>query len=346
MPGVANYQSCDIEWILDGLDEIESATLKERLLAWAGLGSFAGGHWILGSRPAALDAPVPGFVRLWIDGFSRAQIEDFIERFPWADKERGRRLSLVLSKNPELAALAETPLVLTLITLLCQHHEPDRLPSRRDELYERIARLLMGDWDVAKGFQRPRSLADIQQRTALVERAAFSLYDQRRSSFTRNDFAQTCLRGAPAGSFEPGDIEKLTDELITDCLLTPVSISEYKFFHFSVHEYFAAKELSRDISTDRLQGILIEYFRSNGSWWEEVLVFYAGIKRDVTALVANILGGSLAGETEKTNPLLMRLLKRMLAAADLTSLAGVKIRGSSVQKALDEMRVPWGRYAT
>lgn len=339
LPGLNEYSPSAIDWVLDGFDEIESLALRGRILSWVTSGAARMPRCILGARQAALEVPVPGFPRLLIEAFSSTQVQEYVRRFPWADRDRAERLLEVLRLNPELASLAETPLILTLITLLCQHHDPELLPSRRDELYERISRLLMGDWDVAKGFQRRHLLDDFLQRMALVERTAFILYDKRKSNFTRRDFSQACLSAVPLAQFPPNVVEQLFEEIITDCLLTTASAEEYRFFHFSIHEYLAAKELARDITPVRLKRVLLEYFQSGGSWWEEVLVFYAGIKRDITALVSEMLFETLAGPAEQLAPLILRLLRRMLAAADLTRVEGIAIRGMSVQAALADLGV-------
>jgi hypothetical protein len=337
LPGVEAYPSSEIDWVLDGFDEIESPVLRDRIVSWITSEAAQVSRCVLGSRPTALNVPIPGLPRFSIEPFSSAEVEEYVRRFPWADRSRAERLLAVLAGNAELAGLAQTPLIITLITLLCQHHEPDLLPNRRDELYERISRLLMGDWDVAKGYQRNHSLDDFQKRMALVERTAFVLYEKRKSSFTRHEFCQACLSGVPIAHFPPNVVEQLLGEIITDCLLTPASSEEYRFFHFSIHEYLAAKELARDITPVRLQRVLIEYFRSAGSWWEEVLVFYAGIKRDITAMVADLLFETLAGPADQTARLTLRLLRRMLAAADLTYFEGITVRGASVQGALREL---------
>jgi hypothetical protein len=93
---------------------------------------------------------------------------------------------------------------------------------------------------------------------------------------------------------------------------------------FSIQEYLAASELAQDLNQKRLWLAIEEYFRSG--WWEEVIVFVAGIKRDISPLI-NELHLHLVGPSGAT-PQLVRLVERMLAVADFTHLENVQPRGS------------------
>jgi ribosomal protein S15P/S13E len=314
-------------WLLDGLDEMQASGLKHPVLEWAGnLGNSA--RVLVTSRSSAVPAYVPGLLRARIEPLLPRQIRDFIQQFPWADRSVGDRLCSVIFENDDLGRLAQTPLLLTLLIILCQYAPPDQLPRRREATYQMILDLFLGGWDAAKKLRRQRAINDNSVSLAILRKAAFVFYNEQQRTFTMEQFIDLCASEYRRfGETEP-EWRVYFDDLVSDCLIVPMINNRYAFFHFSIHEYLVALELSNEIGTTKAFMAIDKFFRSNG-WWEEVLVFYAAIKRDVTPLIESLhlhLTAKMVREGNSNS--LVRLLRRWFEVADLTPIHELNPRGT------------------
>lgn len=322
-------------WLFDGLDELEDSTLKLQLLEWVrDLGPDS--RAAVTSRPSAVAAYVPGLLRARLEPLTDSQIREFIGKFRWPDPEKANRLCRIVLESSELLALAQTPLLLTLLIVLCQSREPEELPRRRETTYALILDLFLGGWDVVKRVTRPRAVSDLALARAMLQRVAYRLYHDKQRVFTQERFVDLCGNEYRRFGTRAHDWAGYFADLVSDCLVVPMGRSKYAFFHFSIHEYLTAVEMTNEVGTTLVTLAIEEYFRSEG-WWEEALVFYAGIKRDVATLI-NDLNRHLASRNIKHAPtqLLKRLLRRWLDVADLTAVAELNPRGS-VAEALAEI---------
>jgi hypothetical protein len=316
----------ELSWFVDGLDEAQTTAHRDAVLAWAG-SSKAPKRLVLTSRPSVLPPYIPGVTRASIRGFSEDNIAEFVRRFPWRQSADGDTLIQLMRDSPELIELARTPLLLTLLAVLSYVAGPERLPTRRELIYEWIVDLLLGAWDAAKGIRRPSVLPnDVKKRT--VQRVSLDLYTRRSRGFQKAEFVAVASRYLPASETQLRIAENLFDELLRDCVLVPLSHEEYGFFHFSVQEYLAAAELAADVNWKRLWSAVEEYFRSG--WWEEVIVFYAGLKRDVAPLI-NELYLHVTGPLDGPRQDLVVLVDRWLKVGDFTRLEDLNPKGSVAQ---------------
>ncbi len=184
--------------LLDGLDEVPEAH-KYRLRLKAAVEQFARDfphcRILVTTRPYAYqdpDAYLSGFEARQLAPFSEDQIKAFIPRWyahvgtkdpalgPDNAARYAEQLVNAVERNPRLAALAPSPLLLTLMTSLHRWREGGSLPDRRQELYEQSVMLLLDLW------QRPKQLFDAQGRPTGKE------YDV----FTELGIAQEALRRA------------------------------------------------------------------------------------------------------------------------------------------------------
>jgi hypothetical protein len=148
----------------------------------------------------------------------------------------------------------------------------------------------------------------------------------RKRSFTKEEFVEATVSTQIIKPFPVDLAVRYFANLERDCVIVPLTKQSYGFFHFSIQEYLAASDLCDDIYPDRVFTALQEFLREEG-WWEEVLVFYAGIKRDITGILVELSNKSGLANSG-LDPNFQRLLRRMLSAADFTDTKSITPRGT------------------
>lgn len=151
-------------FFLDGLDEVSETDGRRKALLEA-VRDFAGIHdhcrFMITARPYAYTKPavrLAGFAEARLAPLSKAQRDRFIERWYEAVSTRTEvsaetaKLKAALLKTaaarPNLAELAERPLLLTLMATL--HTSRGTLPEDRAKLYNDSVDLLLGVWQRSK----------------------------------------------------------------------------------------------------------------------------------------------------------------------------------------------------
>lgn len=254
--------------LLDGLDEVGSLQAREamvtRLRALAE--SCPGCPMVVTSRITGYEQaslPREGWRTLVIEPFNDDQIRKFLERWcrlyaeertgrnPQAQLQgqiEGRRLARDILNHPQVALLARTPLLLTVLAMV--HRAGLRLPDHRVELYDHITRILIERWNRLRGLAAAPSAFPVQTADALrllgplavatVRSGAISLIheDELRRVCDRT-LAEGRLRGL--GSTEEV-LRLFRDEL---GLLVEQGPGQWSFLHLTLAEYFAALELLR-----------------------------------------------------------------------------------------------------
>jgi hypothetical protein len=250
--------------LLDGLDEVHSdfrdRTAREihRLLADLGPGARA----IISARPRT-EVPLPAtVVRLRLAEFEDPELSLFKDR--WL---RGRQSAFTKAlKGKPYESAARRPLMAAWLAMIFR--ADDDLPPRHVEVYSRIARILVRDWDKAKEQEHAalsrdtslshgstalhieRPLPDGWEETDCVRvmsAIAFALAPRRRASFTETDFAAALsaiaipdhaqrLRPLVRGT----DPAALLRFYVNGTGLLVRARHEYAFVHASLYEYFVA----------------------------------------------------------------------------------------------------------
>lgn len=172
--------------LLDGLDEVpEAHRYREQLKAAVERFAldFPQCRIVLTSRPYAYQdvalRPANFEVRR-LAPFTSAQVATFITRWythaglkdarfgPQNAARYAERLAYEVQRNPRLADLATTPLLLALMASLHRWREGGSLPEKRQELYEESVKLLLDLW------QRPKQVLDGQGRAVGQEYDVFT----------------------------------------------------------------------------------------------------------------------------------------------------------------------------
>lgn len=153
--------------VFDGLDECGDLNRQQTVMA--AVEAFIETYrercrFVLTMRPLAWQgqAMTPLRGEYLLDDFDDGQIVEFIERWYSRLPERGwcsvaqaqaKSESLLGARHrPDLAPLAKTPLLLTLMALL--HSNRGRLPDDRVDLYHETVELLLRRWSLEEGDER------------------------------------------------------------------------------------------------------------------------------------------------------------------------------------------------
>ncbi|MGH8549102.1 MAG: NACHT domain-containing protein [Methylococcales bacterium] len=148
--------------MFDGLDEVAKAgERRKRLIACIHgfVKSFSKARFVVICRPFAYaqdDWRLEQFTDTALAGYGRGQMIRFIERWYRGSPDfesgpaagRAEKLKAAIFQRDSLYALAEQPLLLSLIAYL--HANRHELPERRADLYERLLELLIDEWEKAR----------------------------------------------------------------------------------------------------------------------------------------------------------------------------------------------------
>jgi hypothetical protein len=257
-----------MRFYLDGLDEVPSVERQHELLELARTFMLSernvdiiltarehvfGLGWLSRVRLRELDQNGIGeLVSKWLE-HNESEVRAFFEQ---------------LSAVPSLDRLMEIPLLGTLI--ISVYRKQKKLPESKIRLYEIFVELLSGGWDIAKDVKRKTQFGSTIKLAVLGHLATLLHFNGKRH-FEESLF-RTAVKDTLPKTAEQWEI--LLNELIQDCLLSPVGRS-YTFYHQSFQEYFAAQDL-RDPSGKK-QVKILRWFLKGDDWWKEVLGFYVGI---------------------------------------------------------------------
>ncbi|MFF7967562.1 NACHT domain-containing protein [Streptomyces sp. NPDC007903] len=242
--------------LIDGLDEVPERE-RERARAWLRdlADAFPGNHWLITSRPSAVDdewLADDGFTELVLSAMSPSDVASFIRRWHGAAETgvpeedellaayRAQLLDAVRTK-PDLGRLATNPLMCGLI---CALHRDRRgyLPHGRKELYESALSMLLTRRDRERDMAVPELSEEPQLQ--LLQRLAYWLIRNGRTELDR-DRAETIitegLPSVPAASALGDAAAVLRHFLIrTGLLLTPAPDTLH-FVHRTFQDYLGAR---------------------------------------------------------------------------------------------------------
>lgn len=277
--------------LIDGVDELpedERNSARQWLRQLAA--SFPSSRFIVTSRPAAIGAT-------WLEEeeFSTSELQPmtlqdiaaFIEH--WHDAvceggdandrddiiSTGRRLVAVIRDNPQLRALATSPL---LCAMLCALNRDRRaqLPRDRLELYRISLETLLERRDVERVVMSGGVELALPQKELLLRYFAYWLVVNGKTDSDRAA-AITCisrsLQSLPdlSEAYEPETVYEYL--LNRSGLLREAVVGRTDFIHRTFQEYLAAKEI---VEQDSI-GLLLEHAGSDS--WRDVIILAVGHAR-------------------------------------------------------------------
>ena len=377
--------------ILDGLDEVPDAQ-REKVSRWLNwqMQNYPS-VFILASRPHGYDSSLfEGVQPVQIQPFNREEKSDFIHKWYRArmqenwdehwrrnqaqpsakrlqreqveaqseDEAAKAAIDLInqLAQNPALNAIAENPLLVTIVAAL--HEAFESLPNQRSKFYQKIFNLLLEDRPKRRETKLTLPTADDNQ--AVLQVLALKLVQTNTTQFTQKQGTEWIR-------------EKLV-RLNADSKLTPKKFlweiqhiagllaggesDLYQFSHKTFQEYLAAVALK-----DQESRIIEQLHNPN---WEEVVCFFAALT-NATGLVTAALASPpdqcdralklahrmVVEEKSKLDPDIRQQLEQALAEAHLVGELGAKVRLEQrfrnlihidEQTAIDSSHITWDAY--
>lgn len=249
------------------------------------------------------------FADVELSRLSKEAVEAIVKAWFGKDTERRDKLLAMLETDDSVAALTQTPL---LLSLLCIQFRNDlALPKRRTELYRRCVDALIRDWDTTRGFRRDSAYSQLSddRKEKIFEAIAGNLCTTSSIEYVIEEdrlirvIAEEIERfGLP--SFEAKGI--LTEIESHHGIVEKCSASTYEFSHGTMQEYFAA----RFFCAKRRE---LEVFRKQyeNAAWHSILVFACSILDD-PAPVLNWLVERSATDEFKNYPAFGRRIEHLL----------------------------------
>lgn len=284
--------------MLDGLDEIADAGLRQQVVNWVDrqMARYKNNQFIITSRPFGYRSnPLQGVTVLEVRPFTIEQVQQFVHNWYLANEimsaqrdDPGVRMEahkgaedLIwrLRQTHVLLEMAVNPLLLTMIATV--HRYRSSLPGRRVELYSEIIEVFLGKRQEARGITYELTPA---QKQRVLESLAFYMMHQRKREIPLDEAAEAsgdALRrvvGAEIAN-KPGaaaDFLKMIEN--SSGLLIEREAGLYGFSHLTFQEYLAAVHV-RD---QKLENELVQHVED--SWWHETIRLYAA-QADATNII-------------------------------------------------------------
>lgn len=262
--------------LLDGLDEVpQTPTLAsaDRRAILRAVNAFAERYerarLVLTCRTRAFDADLRtslGWPVETLAPFTLGQVRSFVSA--WykelvtagpiifdLDKRLGTSLIDSIVASPKLSAMAEVPLLLTIMALVLFHN--GELPRDRPQLYERILDLLLGQWDqVREGQSLGQAIGKPEWDSSYIRPLLDRLSYQAHTCATSTDGRGRMDRGEVYAALidffvtaqvpEPwGAARRCLDYIEQRSgLLTPDGANSYVFAHLTLQEHCAGRHIA------------------------------------------------------------------------------------------------------
>lgn len=258
------------------------------------------GNWSATTLAPFTYEQVRGFARSW---YKALAIRNSLDE-QWAES-LSKALINRIEKHSKLKAMAEIPLLLTLMAFIL--FKNDKLPFNRLELYKRILDLLFGEWDRSKGIQESLSDAvgienlDSSRLSILVNELSYDAHAKATSIDGRGRLTKHPLIARLHEFFKQVGGDGATAERFLDYieqrsgLLVPDTQDTYVFVHLTLQEYCASCHIKQ---LDDPIDLLMQHRHDDR--WREVIFLTAGLikSNERRALLNELVSDTTYGQAK------------------------------------------------
>lgn len=242
---------------IDGLDEIpknykkaiesEATALARKLL---------NSKIIMSCRSGDYSTHIEGFSVVELCDLTKEQIDDIASKWADSPEEFIKEISSTPYKD-----LSNRPLLLTqLITLF---NKNGYLPDLAIDVYGRIIRLLIDDWDQNRKIIRKSKYASfsLTEKEKFLSALSFELtYKQKTNRFDVNNLLESYLSIYKKFNLDKNEAELVIEEIESHTgLIIKSGYSFFEFSHLSLQEYLCANYLVRSPISKNISLYLKEY---------------------------------------------------------------------------------------
>ncbi len=273
---IEQVQGDKVCFVFDGFDEYcRPNKMASVILALLNKSYLVNAMIILTSRPAAASASSDiknnSFQKIEVFGFSKIQINEYIEHFPFSPsseiiKGHTEKLYRFLESRPGVLDLCYLPVNCAIICFIYDT-DPGNLPDTQTQIYALFTRLMilrqLASYNI---FMRLSSLDDLKGETAESFKKICSL------AFDMVLDNKQVVTGGPASSDEAHSLGLITTDVTAD--LSGVTNS-YSFLHLTLQEFLAAYHLSK---LDHKQQLSLIEKHSGSLHLRNMWKFYFGLE--------------------------------------------------------------------
>ncbi|MBD2452485.1 NACHT domain-containing NTPase [Nostoc sp. FACHB-87] len=328
--------------LLDGLDEVLEKDVNKIINKIRQITEkFCKNKIIITCRLGIQNYKFYGFTEVEIGNFSQPQIANFAEKWflaiakqtPALAKELASRFmqKLELKENLPILDLASTPLLLNFICLVFQFNED--FPNNRAEIYKQILDLLLTRWDEAKGVKRDEIYPNFSllHKIKLLSHLAAITFPQS-SYFQPQSHLCQLITDYLLQNFNPThdaaalEIESASVLQAIEAqhgLLMQKALGIYAFSHFSLQQYFTAKEIVTNLNSQTLAALMKHL---NKKYWREVFLLSAGMLNPADELLKSMKEkiDNLSRKNSKIHHFLIWLMQKSAAVKTSYHVASVR----------------------
>ena len=272
-------------FFVDGLDEIASFEDRESVInKLKHENKTSQSRIVLGTRTVTnsrILTALSDYKAYSISPMRTSQIRSFFGKWFRNNTDKAAKLIDVLEDKGIFDKLPRTPMSMTLVAIV--YDSKGDIPSTLTELYEMFVDLLSGKWDENRNISSP---FDSNIKLAFLNRLAWLLHSERLESISQD----RCIELADSffennATLDNVDSKKFIQSIIDRShLVIPTGHAQLRFSHMTFQEYFCAKYLFENAVENKQ---VIDWYGDD--WWQEVLFFIAGLKKDITTLVNELL---------------------------------------------------------
>jgi len=313
--------------LFDGLDEVmrgEESQPDQRGQVAEELEQFAlrysDCYVVISSRIAAINYTFhPNFIYLELADFAPDQVKQFVRHWFMDEANPHESAALADQMLDELARpehegirdLVRSPLLLTLLCL--NYAKTGRFPAKRAEVYDEALDALLKTWDETRQIGRGTRYKELLlgRKRQMFAHIAYHAFVHNQILFTQADLETRLIAHLEDVPGLPDSIDIDCDAVLQETIAQHGIFAQqahrlYSFSHLTFQEYYTAKYIVDDKSTDS-QAILLEHITDGR--WREVTLMTASLLPDATSFLDSFVAALL--RLAASNPQLAATLQQI-----------------------------------